>query len=163
MTPTERHNKAVEEFGEEFGWSDFGPYKHSDITDFLLSALEAEHTATLEDAARRCVWLRDLKYAVQFPGGKGEFRNDSYDEGIEAAVVSILEVLVKPSSPFYEPVEWARRFHDIYERLAPQFGYETRPDTKEFDPESKNGKLMTAVCGEIVREVRESTKGNAAD
>lgn len=39
----------------------------------------------------------------------------------------------------------AREFHDTYERLAPSFGYETRPDTKAFDPESPNGQLMIAV------------------
>jgi len=43
----------------------------------------------------------------------------------------------------------ARHFHDTYERLAPKFGYETRPDTKAFDPESANGRLMIAVCSEI--------------
>lgn len=44
----------------------------------------------------------------------------------------------------------ARDFHDTYERLAPQFGYETRKDTKQFDPNSPNGKLMQAVCKEVV-------------
>ncbi len=44
----------------------------------------------------------------------------------------------------------ARKFHEAYERLAPEFGYETREDTKQFNPESKNGKLMIAVCGEII-------------
>jgi len=43
----------------------------------------------------------------------------------------------------------ARAFHDAYERLAPQFGYETREDTREFDPQSPNGQLMMAVCGEV--------------
>lgn len=43
----------------------------------------------------------------------------------------------------------ARLFHETYERLAPQFGYTTRPETREFDPESPNGKLMTAVCAAI--------------
>jgi hypothetical protein len=43
----------------------------------------------------------------------------------------------------------ARKFHDTYERLAPSFGYETREDTKQFDPESKNGRLMIAVCNEV--------------
>jgi len=41
-------------------------------------------------------------------------------------------------------------FHETYERLAPSFGYETRQDTKKFDPESKNGKLMIAVCSEVL-------------
>lgn len=44
---------------------------------------------------------------------------------------------------------WARQFHEAYERLAPSFGYETRADTKAFDPTSPNGRLMTAVCGEV--------------
>lgn len=45
----------------------------------------------------------------------------------------------------------AKRFHEAYERLAPEYGYETRHDTREFDPESPNGKLMTAVCLEVGR------------
>ena len=40
-------------------------------------------------------------------------------------------------------------FHETYERLAPSFGYETRLDTKRFDSESKNGRLMMAVCAEV--------------
>ena len=47
----------------------------------------------------------------------------------------------------------ARIFHKTYERLAPQFGYETRHETREFDPESANGRLMTAVCGEILSQL----------
>lgn len=43
----------------------------------------------------------------------------------------------------------AKQFHEAYERLAPSFGYETRKDTKAFDPNSPNGKLMTAVCQEV--------------
>ena len=44
----------------------------------------------------------------------------------------------------------AQQFHEVYERLAPSFGYETRTETRKFDPESPNGKLMVAVCGEIL-------------
>lgn len=43
----------------------------------------------------------------------------------------------------------ARKFHDTYERLASQFGYETREDTKQFDPMSPNGRLMIAVCASL--------------
>lgn len=43
----------------------------------------------------------------------------------------------------------ARKFHDVYERLAPSFGYETRSETREFDPSSANGRLMAAVCSEV--------------
>lgn len=47
----------------------------------------------------------------------------------------------------------AKEFHDIYERLAPSFGYETRQDTREFDPDSNNGRLMTAVCSTVCSSV----------
>jgi len=43
----------------------------------------------------------------------------------------------------------ARRFHLLYESMAPAYGYETRTDTREFDPTSKNGQLMVAVCSVI--------------
>lgn len=45
----------------------------------------------------------------------------------------------------------ARRFHDSYERLAPSFGYETRKDTRAFDPTTPNGRLMIAVCQELIK------------
>jgi hypothetical protein len=45
--------------------------------------------------------------------------------------------------------ERARLFHETYERLAPQFGYETRADTKQFDPTTPNGRLMIAVVREM--------------
>ena len=52
------------------------------------------------------------------------------------------------------PQEWAILFHDTYERLAPQFGYETRNETRKFDPSTPNGKLMIAVCSEVVKAAR---------
>lgn len=44
------------------------------------------------------------------------------------------------------PQKLAIIFHDIYETLAPSYRYETRKDTRDFDPESTNGKLMIACC-----------------
>ena len=46
-------------------------------------------------------------------------------------------------------LELARLFHDTYERMAPLFGYETRPETREFDPDSPNGELILAVVNEV--------------
>ena len=43
-------------------------------------------------------------------------------------------------------------FHNTYESLAPGFGYETRPDTKKFDPKTPNGKLMVAVAKEVLKQ-----------
>jgi hypothetical protein len=48
--------------------------------------------------------------------------------------------------PLLHADDLARTFHNAYERLAPQFGYETRPETREFDPHTPNGQLMIAVC-----------------
>lgn len=42
--------------------------------------------------------------------------------------------------------DMAKAFHDAYEELAPEFGYETRSDTKVWDRHSNNGRLMIAVC-----------------
>lgn len=57
-------------------------------------------------------------------------------------------------------LELAKKFHEVYERLAPSFGYETRTQTRQFDPQSPNGKLMIAVCQEVGNEL-ESTAFHA--
>lgn len=49
-----------------------------------------------------------------------------------------------------EAEKWARFFHETYERLAPAFGYETRGETREFDPQSRNGRLMTATVRTVL-------------
>jgi hypothetical protein len=46
----------------------------------------------------------------------------------------------------------AKQFHRTYERLAPSFGYETRADTRDFDPDTPNGRLMVAVCKSIIEQ-----------
>ena len=55
--------------------------------------------------------------------------------------------------------EVARLFHDTYERLAPTFGYETREDTRQFDPTSPNGALMIAVVGSVLRDLARDKDG----
>lgn len=46
--------------------------------------------------------------------------------------------------------ELARFFYDVYERLAPHYGYETRKETRSFDPTTPNGRLMIAVCEHVL-------------
>lgn len=46
-------------------------------------------------------------------------------------------------------VQLAELVHETYERLAPSFGFEARPDTRIFDPDTPNGRLMVAVCANI--------------
>lgn len=49
------------------------------------------------------------------------------------------------------PLQLAVLFHETYEKLAPLFGYATRSDTKKFDAESSNGKLMICVCWVVLQ------------
>lgn len=72
----------------------------------------------------------------------------------EAAGIKPTSWLIAPEGysaqpPAPDAVAMAVRFHEAYERLAPLYGYETRTDTRAFDPDSKNGRLMTAVCMEL--------------
>lgn len=50
-------------------------------------------------------------------------------------------------------LELAELFHEIYERRAPEFGYETRTETRVFNQDTENGQLMIAVCDEIISRV----------
>lgn len=54
-----------------------------------------------------------------------------------------------PKAPKDDAEQLARKFHETYERLAPHYGYETREETRAFDADSPNGRLMIAVCREI--------------
>lgn len=45
----------------------------------------------------------------------------------------------------------AIQFHTVYETKSPMFGYVTREDTRTFDMNSANGKLMMATCEELLR------------
>ena len=51
------------------------------------------------------------------------------------------------------PLELAKLFHETYERLAPSFGYQTRPDTRNFRPDTPNGRLMIAVAAELLKHI----------
>jgi hypothetical protein len=96
--------------------------------------------------------------AVEKPLG-GELGDVAYDLLREAAAqISSDRLRLAAQSPAVEPAQveqgecLARKFHNLYEELAPQFGYETRPDTKGFDPTSPNGKLMIAVCSRLATQ-----------
>ena len=51
------------------------------------------------------------------------------------------------------PGKLARLFHYHYEKLAPEFGYETREETREFHSGSANGKLMIATCRAVLEDL----------
>jgi hypothetical protein len=51
--------------------------------------------------------------------------------------------------------ELARFFHETYERLAPEFEYETREESATAWDEvpEKNRRLMIATCAEVLRKL----------
>ena len=58
------------------------------------------------------------------------------------------------------PETLARKFHEAYERLAPEFNYTTRKASAvpwDSVPEN-NRRLMIAVCAEIAREALKPAK-----
>lgn len=57
-----------------------------------------------------------------------------------------------------EILEITKKFHDTYEKLASEYAYETRKDTRVFDINSNNGKLMYATVNEIVSSILEENK-----
>jgi hypothetical protein len=74
-----------------------------------------------------------------------------FDDGFKRAIECVRSS-EPPSSdaPAVSPLEMARCFHETYERLAPHYGYATREATREFNAHSDNGRLMIAVCAEII-------------
>ena len=57
-----------------------------------------------------------------------------------------------------EILEITKKFHDTYEKLASEYAYETREDTRVFDINSSNGKLMYATVNEIISPILEENK-----
>ena len=51
------------------------------------------------------------------------------------------------------PQDLAKLFHETYERMAPSFGYQTRPETRDFRPDTPNGQLMIAVAAEVLKHI----------
>ena len=57
-----------------------------------------------------------------------------------------------------EILEITKKFHNTYEKLSKEYRYETREDTKVFDINSNNGKLMYATVNEIVSPILEENQ-----
>lgn len=57
-----------------------------------------------------------------------------------------------------EILEMTQKFHDTYEKLASEYAYKTREDTKVFDINSNNGKLMYATVNKIVSPILKENK-----
>jgi len=112
------------------------------LTETEVRSFLAQFDAAREDFKTWPKWMQDV--AVQAVA--------AFPRGSEAAAA-------KPT----EERAWvlAQNFHAVYERLAPSFGYETRPETRGWVADSPNGKLMRAVCAELIRDGWIASAGSA--
>ena len=129
------------------GPGDNTPYVPSWLNeDKGLPAWDCEHNHPLHDPAHPDYRPQDFD--------DGDVRG--FDNADEASDIAALDptrpASAKPAQPQPDKgaEQLARVFHNIYEKLAPDFGYETRKETRDFDPTTPNGKLMVAVCAEII-------------
>ena len=51
-------------------------------------------------------------------------------------------------------IKLAILFHELYEEFAPEYGHETKDETKEFKAYTPNGRLMIRVCRELQKTVK---------
>ena len=77
--------------------------------------------------------------------------------------LQLIKSLQETKQETIQEVELAILFHNTYEKLAPSFGYETRLDTKSFETTTPNGKLMIAVCKEIIKWQKEQDKNKYSE
>jgi len=67
--------------------------------------------------------------------------------------VQMVESSIEKAYP--EAYRLARKFHNLYEEQAPFFGYITNANSREFYPNSNNGRLMAYVCFNIIESERQ--------
>lgn len=119
--------------GEFAGWGFY--WKYGAIHIGRTTEIIARKAAALFVS----LWLRGL--------------SASFSDKIMSGMIWFWELQEGPLNPS-TPLDLAKLFHETYERLAPSFGYQTRPETRQFKPDSPNGRLMIAVCEEILRHLK---------
>ena len=70
---------------------------------------------------------------------------------IESQLSELIELLSCDDCDCESPEDMAKKFHEAYERLAPEFGYATKKDSAvhwDYVPK-ENKNLMIAVCKEL--------------
>jgi hypothetical protein len=118
--------------GEFAGWSFH--WKHGAIHIGRTTEIIARKAAALFVS----LWLRGV--------------SASFCDKIMSGMIWFWELQEGRSSPS-TPLDLAKLFHETYERLAPSFGYTTRPETRQFNPKSPDGRLMIAVAAELLNPI----------
>jgi hypothetical protein len=100
---------------------------------------------------------------------KEEIFNPKYEDIKEKWISFEYEWLDESSAPesgqncYKNGLELAKKFHELYEKNAPNYGYETRKETREFNEDTPNGKLMIAVCEQILASLPAPESGQQSD
>lgn len=92
---------------------------------------------------------------------------DSKDGDLDAFCYEMAEALFKHKQALFkaqtstmpdEPGKLAEKFHDIYEKLAPSFGYNTKKASavEWCNVPVQNKKLMIATCAELLKASKRS-------
>lgn len=102
--------------------------------------------AEVKDPHNVVIWMKQVAFETY---RELYWRSLDRIAGLEAALAAERERRGSSS-----PEDIARRFHDAYERLAPQFGYSTRPESRrEWDELPQNLRdLMIAVVRNVLIE-----------
>lgn len=110
------------------------------------------------------VWRQAVRIVSKIPLGSIKTRiPNSEGDLMKAAKIKALEIQARMDAetghPDPLPLELAQLFHTHYERLAPEFGYETREDTRQFDVTKPNAALMIATCRAILQDQKVAAGG----
>jgi hypothetical protein len=127
------------------------------------------YTSALSYNDMWCAWQHAWQAALQSgePVGWQFYDNGKWFNGMpgdhrantEAAGIPVRDLYATPQLVVPEAEELARMFHETYESLAEVAGYETRLETRSFNLESPNGRLMVLVCAEIRKALLSAGKG----
>jgi hypothetical protein len=90
-----------------------------------------------------------IKFSPDYPPMYGEFTNWLLDPARFAGLVAEFVEEEKGMNA----IKLAIRFHELYEKYAPEYGYETRAESRVFDASSPNGRLMIRVCRDIQKDL----------
>jgi hypothetical protein len=91
-------------------------------------------------------YLKEIFFDVQIDILK---REHLYPQ-LEKLISSLLSAPESGQNCYKNGLELAKKFHELYEKNAHNYGYETRKETREFNEDTPNGKLMIAVCEQIL-------------
>ena len=116
-----------------------------------INEVEQRDSTDCEEFASRLHYAMESAVTVIEELAKKKKLKEIFGEPCENC--QIIKELSKDSE-ILEPEKLAVLFHDTYERLAQGYSYETRQDTKVFNPESANGKLMIATCRAITKAMK---------